>query len=90
MKNIVTAGKNKGKEYIGTYGFENCKVEQEKDPQTEKDVIIITYSDGKLSGALTKKETMEDTIHDWLYIMRQNGHEEEQIQLAIDKIKKFF
>lgn len=44
----------------------------------------------EVSGALTKKETMEDTIHDWLYIMRQNGHEEEQIQLAIDKIKKFF
>lgn len=81
---IITAGENKGKEYIGRYGFEDCTVDQVNNS------IIIKYSDGCLSGALEKKSTLEETIKDWLYIMRKNGHEEEQIQLAIDKIKLFF
>lgn len=55
MKNIITAGKYKGMEYDGTFGFENCTVEQERDEHSGKDVIIIKYEDGKLSGALTKK-----------------------------------
>lgn len=81
---VITAGKNKGREYIGRYGFEDCTVEQVKDS------IIIKYSDGNLSGSLKKKSTLEETINDWLYFMRKNGHEEEQIELAIEKIKKFF
>ena len=90
MKTIVTVGKNKGKEFIGSYGFENCTVEQKMNDRSGKEVIIIQYADGKLSGALTKKSTIDETLHDWLWQMRQNGYEEEQIQLAVDKVKKFF
>lgn len=49
MKNIVTAGKFKGREYVGRFGFENCTVSQETYKNNEE-VIIIKYSDGTLSG----------------------------------------
>lgn len=90
MKNIITAGKYKGMEYEGTFGFENCTVTQERDEHSGKDVIIIKYEDGTLSGALTKKDTLEETLKDWKHIMLKNGHEEEQIDLAVEKVKKFF
>lgn len=90
MKNIITAGKYKGMEYEGTFGFENCTVEQERDEHSGKDVIIIKYQDGKLSGALAKKSTLEETIKDWKHVMLKNGYEEAQINLAVEKIKKFF
>ena len=89
MKKFVTAGKNKGREYEGRYGFEDCIVTEETDNNNIK-YIMIQYSDGDLSGALTKKDTIEETLHDWLWIMRDNGYEEEQIQLAVEKVKKFF
>ena len=89
MKNIVTAGKFKGREYVGRFGFENCTVSQET-YKNNKEVIIIKYSDGTLSGALRKYPTLEETVRDWKYVMIQNGEEEEQVQIAIDKIKPFF
>lgn len=90
MKNIITAGKYRGMEYEGTFGFENCTVEQKRDKNSGKDVIIIKYEDGTLSGALTKKDTLEETLKDWKHVMIQNGYEVEQINIAVEKVRKFF
>lgn len=89
MKRIITAGKYKGMEYEGRfYQFENCIVTEE--PSEDGSRIVIQHEDGTLSGVMRKKSTLEETLHDWLYCMRKNGFQEEQIQLAVEKAKKFF
>lgn len=89
MKKVITAGKNKGKEHIDVYGYEDCTVEEKVDKNGVSH-IILRYADGKLALATNKKATFEETVRDFLYTRREAGDKEEQLQLALDKIRKLF
>lgn len=53
-----------------------------------KEVVIIQFANGELAGALTKKPTFDETMHDFLYVMRDNGYSEDDIAVAVKKVKE--